>query len=137
VELLAACLRGGASWDASVEAVASALGGPVGAELHDVTVQLRLGADPATAWLALAREPALAALAKTMARASNSGSALVPTLARLAQDQRRIARVEASARARAAGVHAVAPLGLCFLPAFVLIGIVPAVAGIASEVLLP
>jgi hypothetical protein len=31
----------------------------------------------------------------------------------------------------------VAPLGLCFLPAFVLIGIVPAIAGIATGVFLP
>ncbi|MPZ96075.1 MAG: type II secretion system protein, partial [Propionibacteriales bacterium] len=30
---------------------------------------------------------------------------------------------------RSVGVRAAAPLGLCFLPAFVLIGIVPAIAG--------
>ncbi|MGI8334988.1 type II secretion system F family protein [Actinomadura scrupuli] len=137
VDLLAACLRGGTPWGAAVEAVATALGGPLGEELRGVAAQVRLGADPATAWLALTREPALSELARTVARAVNSGSSLAPALARLAQDQRRSARAAATARARAAGIRAVAPLGLCFLPAFVLLGIVPAVAGIAATVLLP
>jgi Flp pilus assembly protein TadB len=137
IDLLAACLRGGSSWADSVDAVAAALGGPVGTELHRIAARIRLGADPAPTWLALADEPELAALARTAARASESGSALASTLARLAQDQRRVARAAASARARAAGVRAVAPLGLCFLPAFILIGIVPAVAGIAAGVLSP
>lgn len=137
VDLLAACLRGGSSWGESVEAVATAVGGPLGARLHWVAAQVRLGADPVATWLALADEPALAGLARAAARAADSGSALAPTLARLAQDQRRAARAEGFARARAAGVRAVAPLGLCFLPSFVLIGIVPAVVGIATDFLLP
>jgi Flp pilus assembly protein TadB len=137
VDLLAACLRGGTPWGAAVEAVAAALGGPLGDELHGVAAQVRLGADPAAAWLVLAREPALSELARTVARAANSGSSLAPALARLARDQRRSARAAASVRARAAGIRAVAPLGLCFLPAFVLLGIVPAVAGIAATILLP
>lgn len=137
VDLLAACLCGGASWGESVEAVADAVQGPLGDELRGVAAQVRLGADPATAWLALAAEPELAALARTAARAVDSGAALAPALARLAQDRRRAARADAVARARAAGIRAVAPLGLCFLPAFMLLGVVPAVAGIASTLLLP
>ncbi|HEV7936224.1 MAG TPA: type II secretion system F family protein [Actinomadura sp.] len=137
VELLAACLCGGTSWGEAVDAVADAIGGPLGEELRAVAAQVRLGADPAKAWLTLAREPALAPLARTAARATHSGTALSPTLARLAKDQRRSARAAAAARARAAGVRAVAPLGLCFLPAFVLLGIVPTIAGIASSMMLP
>jgi pilus assembly protein TadC len=132
VDLLAACLSGGVAWGEAVEAVAAAIGGPLGAELRAVAAQVRLGADPAVAWLALGREPALAPLARTVARAARSGTALAPTLARLAHDQRRAAHLDAAARARAAGVRAVVPLGLCFLPAFCLLGIVPAIAGIAT-----
>jgi pilus assembly protein TadC len=105
-------------------------------ELASVSAQVRLGADPGDAWLRLARDPVLAPLARTAARASNSGAALAPTLARLARDQRRTARTAAEARAQAAGVRAVAPLGLCFLPAFVVLGIVPAIAGIAQGLVL-
>ena len=137
VDLLAACLRGGAPWQDAVAAVADAVGGPLGDELRGVSVQIRLGADPAEAWLALAREPMLAPLARAAVRAASTGSALAPSLSRLARDQRRTARAAAAARARAAGIRALAPLGLCFLPAFVLLGVVPAIAGIAATILLP
>lgn len=137
VDLLAACLRGGAPWHDAVAAVADAVGGPLGDELRAVSVQIRLGADPAGAWLALAEEPMLAPLARTAVRAASTGAALAPSLSRLARDQRRVARSAAAARARAAGIRALAPLGLCFLPAFVLLGVVPAIAGIASTILLP
>ncbi|TYC15487.1 type II secretion system F family protein [Actinomadura syzygii] len=137
VDLLAACLRGGAPWHEAVAAVADAVGGPLGDELRTVSVQIQLGADPAAAWLALAKEPMLAPLARAAVRASSTGAALAPTLSRLAQDQRRTARSAAAARARAAGIHSLAPLGLCFLPAFVLLSVVPAVAGIALTILAP
>jgi Flp pilus assembly protein TadB len=137
VDLLAACLRGGAPWHEAVAAVADAVGGPLGDELRAVSVQIRLGADPAEAWLALAKEPMLAPLARAAVRATSTGAALAPSLSRLARDQRRVARSAAAARARAAGIRALAPLGLCFLPAFVLLGVVPAIAGIASTLLLP
>lgn len=137
IDLLAACLRGGGAWHESVEAVARAVGGPLGQELAVVAARIRLGADPAGEWLALGRDPVLAPLGRAAARAASGGAPLAATLARLARDQRRAARTAASARARSAGVRAVAPLGLCFLPAFVLLGIVPAVAGIAADLLLP
>jgi len=37
----------------------------------------------------------------------------------------------AAERARRAGVHVVAPLAMCFLPAFVLVAVVPVVLGLA------
>jgi pilus assembly protein TadC len=41
----------------------------------------------------------------------------------------------ATAAAERAGVLIAGPLGLCFLPAFVCLGIVPVVAGLAGDVL--
>ncbi|GAA3961437.1 hypothetical protein GCM10023085_49830 [Actinomadura viridis] len=137
VDLLAACLRGGTPWSEAVEAVAGAVGGPLGDELHTVAVQIRLGADPAVAWGALTQQETLAPLARTATRALQSGAPPAALLARLAHDQRRAARTAAAARARTAGIHALAPLGACFLPAFVLLGVVPAIAGIAATLLLP
>lgn len=137
VDLLAACLHGGTSWSVAVDAVANAISGPLGDELQAVAVQIRLGADPASAWLTLAEQPELAVLARTAARAVDSGTALAEALTRLAQDQRRAARAQAASRAQAAGVRAVAPLGLCFLPAFIMLGVVPAVAGIARDLTIP
>jgi hypothetical protein len=51
---------------------------------------------------------------------------------RLADDQRRRSHAEVEARARAVGVKAALPLGVCLLPAFILVGVVPLVAGSVS-----
>jgi pilus assembly protein TadC len=53
----------------------------------------------------------------------------------VADEQRRVRRWQAEAAARKAGVLAVAPLVLCFLPAFILIGVVPVIVGVATEAL--
>jgi hypothetical protein len=45
--------------------------------------------------------------------------------------------VRAVARSQRVGVLVVAPLGLCFLPAFVLIGVVPLAAGLVGGLLGP
>ncbi|MCU1621436.1 MAG: hypothetical protein JWL79_281, partial [Frankiales bacterium] len=54
---------------------------------------------------------------------------------RVAADARRRQAVDAHRRAARAGVLAVLPLGACFLPAFVLLGVVPAVIGLAGPLL--
>lgn len=126
-DLLAACLRSGRSIGASVEVVADAISGPLGAELTAVARALRLGADTAAAWSAFRREPVLAPFGRAITRATDSGAPLARTLDRIAEDARRSRRGAAKERARAVGVKAAAPLGLCFLPAFLLIGIVPIV----------
>jgi hypothetical protein len=51
---------------------------------------------------------------------------------RLAEDLRRDTRAQLESRARAVGVKAALPLGVCLLPAFVLVGVVPLVAGSVS-----
>lgn len=130
VTLLAAALRSGADPAEAVTVVADALPGPASARLAAVVSRLRLGGDPAVVWAELAHDPELAALGRTMARAQTTGSPVVSAVERLAQDLGRNARGEAEDRARAVGVKAAVPLGLCLLPAFVLIGIVPLIAAL-------
>jgi Flp pilus assembly protein TadB len=133
-DLLAACLLAGSSPTDAVDAVASAVEGPLAGELRRVVARLRLGGDPASSWLALTEEPALAALGWSLARAAESGGALAPAVVRIADEQRLGQRWAAEAAARRVSVRAAAPLGLCFLPAFVLIGIVPVVIGMVAGV---
>jgi hypothetical protein len=52
----------------------------------------------------------------------------------LAADERAAARSHIEADVRRAGVWILAPLGLCFLPAFLCLGVVPLVLGVAGEV---
>jgi pilus assembly protein TadC len=131
-DLLAACLAAGASPVDAAAAVIDALGGPVGHELRSVIGAVRLGAAPAAAWLRLCREPGLAPLGRACARAVETGAPLAETVGRLAEDQRAERRSAGAEAARRAGVAAAAPLGLCFLPAFLLLGVVPVLLGIAG-----
>ncbi|NRQ40212.1 type II secretion system F family protein [Nonomuraea sp. NN258] len=136
-DLMAACLLAGRPVSAATEIAATAIGGPLGDRLTWVATQLRLGADPEPTWAHLARDPSTGLLSRTMTRAAQSGAPVADVLTRLADDARQAARATSIAAARGVGVKAVAPLGLCFLPAFVLLGIIPVIAGLASTIVLP
>ncbi|RCV53644.1 type II secretion system F family protein [Marinitenerispora sediminis] len=130
VDLLTAALRAGGTMTGALDAVAPAVGGPLGAELAAVADRLRLGADPAAAWRDVREPPALAALARTLSRAARTGAPVAAVLDRHSAECRRAIRAHAIGRSQRAGVLAVLPLGVCFLPAFVLIGVVPLAAGL-------
>lgn len=130
-DLLTACLASGAPVSTSVVAVGHALGEPIEQPLQLLTARLALGADPVQVWQLLGQEPGLGNLAQHVARSSESGAPLTDVLPGLADDLRRQARAHAETAARAAGVRAVAPLAACFLPAFLLVGVVPIVASLA------
>ncbi len=130
VGLLADALRSGQPPDDALAVVAGALPGPAAARLAELVPRLRLGVDPGQVWRDLAADPALGPLGRALARAHRTGAPVVPAVERLAQELARAARAETEDRARAVGVKAAVPLGLCLLPAFVLIGIVPVVAGL-------
>ncbi|QNN54670.1 type II secretion system F family protein [Nocardioides mesophilus] len=137
VDLLAACLVGGQSPGMAVGHVAAALDGPVAGELAVVAARLRLGVDPVTVWRDVAWHPQLGPLGRSVARALDSGASVAEAMGRLADDLRRDARARVEGRARAVGVKAALPLGVCLLPAFVLTGVVPLVAGSVSGLLHP
>jgi len=132
-DLMATLLQAGATPERATEATAAVIGGPLGDRLAEVAAHLRLGADPASAWHVLADDPALAPLGRALARASTTGAALADTLARLAEDERAAAAWRAELAARRVGVRTAGPLGLCFLPAFILIGVVPVIVGIIQS----
>jgi len=67
-------------------------------------------------------------------RAGESGSAVGPALRALAAELRSESAGRAQARVQRAGVWVLAPLGACFLPAFLCLGVVPLVLGIAGAV---
>jgi pilus assembly protein TadC len=100
--------------------------------LEQVAGMLRLGADPHQAWRPLTAEPTLKPLVATAIRSSSSGIRLAANLSELAADLRADARSSRLARVQRAAVWVILPLGLCFLPAFVCLGVIPIVIGIAS-----
>ena len=135
VDLLAACLAAGQAPGPAVQEIARAVDGPLAEELGTVAARLRLGADPVTVWRDLSAHPQLGRLGRCVLRAVDSGASVAAAMSRLAEDLRRDARARVEARARAVGVKAAVPLGLCMLPAFVLVGVVPLVVGSLSALL--
>jgi Flp pilus assembly protein TadB len=133
VGLLAGALRSGRPADEALVLVVGALPGPAADRLAEIVPRLRLGIDPAQVWAGLSRDPALGPLGRALARAHTTGAPVVAAVERLADELARSARADAEDRARAVGVKAAVPLGLCLLPAFVLIGIVPVVAALLAD----
>ncbi|MEV5507633.1 type II secretion system F family protein [Streptomyces orinoci] len=131
-DLLAACLAAGAAPRAAAEETGGSLGGPLGERLAQAAAELRLGGDPATAWGRLAELPGARGLALCLERAHETGVPAVEPMSRLAGRLRSAQARAAGIRARRAGVLATAPLGLCFLPAFLTVGVVPMVIGLAG-----
>lgn len=135
VDLIGTALRAGAPLDHAVLSVGSALDGPLGTRLQRIGRSLRLGATTAEAWSHLADLPPAGRLVAAVERSSANGSALAGALHRGADDLRADTAVRRQAGAQRAGVLIVLPLGLCFLPAFVLAGLVPVVLAVLGEVL--
>lgn len=135
VDLLAAVLAAGAPIATAADQVGAAVGGPLGERLRQVAAVLLLGAPPDEAWLVLGGVPEAAPLARAAIRAADSGAALAGASTRLATELRAGQHSAALARSRRAEVLVVLPLGCCFLPAFVLVGVVPVVLGVLDDVL--
>jgi Flp pilus assembly protein TadB len=134
-ELLAVCLEAGLPVSVAVSAAAEPLGGSTGAQLRRVSGLLELGADPADAWLAAEDVPVLATFARAAGRSAATGAALAQ-VARAESTRLRADLLDsAQARAQRAAVQITGPLGLCFLPAFLVLGIAPVVIGLAGEAL--
>jgi pilus assembly protein TadC len=131
-DLLAVCLAAGLPVAGALAAVGESDAGPVGDHLRRAAALYRLGAEPRRAWEDVPDE--LAGLGRALVRAGESGAAVVPALRSLAADGRAAVRMEAEAVVRRAGVWVLAPLGTCFLPAFLCLGVVPLVLGIAGDV---
>ncbi len=130
--LLAVCLEAGLPLRNAVAAVAQGLRGPVGEVLSRLDAAVGLGTPEQDAWHELGRRhPAFESLARELGHAAGSGVALAPLLRQHAREAQRTLHAAAQARARRAGVSSVMPLMVCFLPAFLLIGVVPIIAGAA------
>lgn len=125
LELLAAALAAGLPARRAAAEVVALLDGPVAEDLGSVLAAIDLGAGDAAAWRALSQHPQLGGAAVDLARSVESGTMLVEALLHHANDARRDRRAALEVSARAVGVRSVLPLMTCFLPAFLLLGIVP------------
>ncbi|WP_243770328.1 type II secretion system F family protein [Amycolatopsis acidicola] len=132
-DLLAACLRAGMPVPAAIDAIIEELVGPEADALRAASVLLALGADAAEAWAPARDCPGTAELARSARRTARSGSALAQAAEEIAAQSRASLADRAEEKAQRAGVLIAGPLALCFLPAFLCLGVVPVVLGLAGR----
>jgi Flp pilus assembly protein TadB len=130
IDLLAACLDAGSAPESALATVSRALGGPVGEEFLSIHHRLEIGVDPRQVWRSISTHDQLGPLGRAVGRAHETGAPVGRAVHQLAEELRARARSDVEARARSIEVKAAAPLGLCLLPAFVVLGVVPLVAGV-------
>ena len=135
VDLLVSALRSGLGPVEALGRVEEVCSPDVRRELQVPLARLRLGVDPVSVWGELAGHPQLGRLGVALRRATESGAPIVDALTRLADDLRAARRAAVEVRVRRIEVRAAVPLGVCLLPAFVLLAVVPLVAGSAAQLL--
>lgn len=141
LDVLAVCLIAGMAVPNAAAASAASAPPILARVLRRAADLLALGADPAVAWSVPPELPVgdvdahTDALLRLARRSAASGAALADGVAGLAAQCRQDIDHTAAAAAERAGVLIAGPLGLCFLPAFVCLGLVPVVAGFAGDLL--
>ena len=133
IDLLALTLRGGVGLVEAMEAVATRVGGLLGLHLRTVAAAHRWGVEDESAWASVpsAWQPA----ARALRMAATAGVPPADVLVRAAEEIRRAEQQRLEVATATLGVRIVLPLGLAFLPAFVLTTVVPIVLALARQVL--
>lgn len=130
MDLLALALAGGAPTVVALEAVAASCAPGVREPLSRVAAAMRWGVDDDGAWASAS--PAWQPAAGAFALAARAGAPPSTLLRRAAEDLRARESERIAVAGAKAGVRIVLPLGACFLPAFVLLTVVPLVLGLVG-----
>ena len=133
LELMASCLDAGMPVRRACRSIVEAFDGPVADDLGRVVALVELGTSDAAAWRSLHDHPQLGPAADDLARSVESGTMMVEGLRRHAADARQARQGALQVRARAVGVRTVLPLMVCFIPSFLLLGVVPTVVSAVSR----
>lgn len=131
MDLLAAALLSGAPVTAALGVVGEAVGGPDGERLRTVAGLLSMGALPEVAWAGTG--PRWEPVARCLALAAASGAPTAGLLHRAAQLERADRGARQAAAAQRLGVRVLLPMGLCALPGFAALGVVPLVLALAGS----
>lgn len=133
-DLLAACLDAGQPLRGAARIVGENIGGALGEELSRVAAHTTLGVSDHQAWRSMTH-PALERIGRDLAHASEHGTVSAAHLRMHAVDATARAQSAREELARRVGVKSVLPLMVCFLPAFMLLGIVPIVGGFVDALM--
>lgn len=135
LDLIAACLAAGLPTGVAVTACLDQPGVPprLAEALRRSGAMVALGGDGEAAARPLAGLPQLAPFAAGLRRTAYGGVRLAEVASDLAADLRSQCRSTEEASAARAGILMTAPLALCFLPAFLCLGLAPVVIGLVTS----
>jgi len=133
LDLVTACLRAGQPLSNAIQTVSTAMGPPIRDQFDAVTNAMSVGMSQEQAWRILATDPVMGGIARDISRSTTWGTAMTDVLTHHSGELRTRSKLERLGAAKAVGVKGVIPLGVCYLPAFILLGVVPViVAGLGS-----
>ncbi|WP_374928474.1 type II secretion system F family protein [Kytococcus sedentarius] len=133
LDMMALALDSGCAVTDALEAVADEVDDPLAGHLRQVVAARRWGVTGIDAWRGLPPQWEPAARALTLAQLA--GAPPADTIRRAAADLRRDRAAELDRAAARLPVFLVIPLGTVFMPAFVLIAVVPLVVALATQTL--
>jgi pilus assembly protein TadC len=131
-DLMAACMSAGAGVGTALSASLVVAGPWLSSRGEPVVAALQSGALPEEAWQTWLSDARLAPIARTCVRTAGSGAAAAAELTRVAARLRAHQRMTRQQRVAKASIWIVLPLGTCFLPAFVAVGVVPLVVSLLA-----
>lgn len=133
LDLSGALLSSGVGIEAALDRLAACV--PGAEPLAHVHRSLTAGSGWETAWSGVGDDPELRVFGEHLAFAHATGAPTVELLQTGARQARAERRQQAEQRAARLGVQMVIPLGICFLPAFILLGVVPVILALVPEAL--
>ncbi|MDR0837648.1 MAG: type II secretion system F family protein [Propionibacteriaceae bacterium] len=133
LDLLASAVEAGGTMIGAANHVATVVGGACGQVLGGVAALTNVGISPEEAWATLKVHPHWADVSKELARCAHSGTASTKVLRAAAAQERRARASSVAIKVRQVGVNSSLPLVVCYLPAFLLLGVVPIVGGLIGQ----
>ncbi|MCW2132319.1 Type II secretion system (T2SS), protein F [Arthrobacter sp. VKM Ac-2550] len=133
LDLLGAMIQSGTSLPAAVATLAQVAEPGSRERLDKVASALQLGTEWHTAWGLVGRDTRLDEIQEALRFGAATGAPSAAILYAQADQLRRRRRQEAERRAATLGTRLVLPLGLCALPSFISLGIVPVLISLLPD----
>lgn len=135
LDLMAVCLEAGTPGSRAVSIVTSNAPPATASILSRVEARQKMGMADDDAWQVLEDHPIWGQAAAQMIRSARSGTAASSTLRVHAEEARRHWVENVTKASKSVGVKSVIPLMACFLPAFMLVGVVPLIGALIVPLL--
>ncbi len=134
LDLLAAVLEAGTPMREALRLVVEFSSSVISADLAKVQAQIQVGISDVESWRTLSGDEIWGDVAADIARSAQFGTPVAQILRIHSETLRQEAREQGLAEAKAVGVKSALPLICCFLPAFILVGVIPILASAFTQV---